>query len=216
MDKDGEKIESAADGVTISTDAAAFNEANSLKETDWAAVVEDLPKYDEGGHLYHYLVLEDSSFDEAGHVPTFENAYYPGTGDYSSVVINAPGEGIRIMVQKNWIDDGDELHREPVTLQAYYKGVNEPAAIDEPITVTDEDGTWVEFITSRCRRKKMKKLTCVRSTWWRPRWAITASNTVLAKTASPLSRTGKPASIPPVTARSVTSSRSPRTTTAIR
>ena len=159
VDKDGEKIESAADGVTISTDAAAFNEANSLKETDWAAVVEDLPKYDEGGHLYHYLVLEDSSFDEAGHVPTFENAYYPGTGDYSSVVINAPGEGIRIMVQKNWIDDGDELHREPVTLQAYYKGVNgEPAAIDEPITVTDEDGTWVEFITLEVPEEEDEKI----------------------------------------------------------
>ena len=147
VDESGEQIDSAADGVTISTDAAAFNEANSLKETDWAAIVENLPKYDKGGHLYHYLVLEDSSFDKTGYVPTFENAYYSGTGDYSSVVINAPGEGDRIMVQKNWIDDGDELHREPVTLQAYYEKDGVPTEIGGPITVTDEDGTWVEFIT---------------------------------------------------------------------
>ena len=66
VDKEGTTIESPReDGVTLTSkteDIDQFNEDNASITpegfTDWDAIVQNLPLYDETGHLYNYFVLE--------------------------------------------------------------------------------------------------------------------------------------------------------------
>ena len=143
--------------VELSTEKAdfdAFEDANNPTTkpenfSGWDAIVQNLPLYDETGHLYNYFVLEAAgSFS-----PSYERGYYPATGDYSCVITNGPGEQVVLMVQKNWIDDGDALHREPVTVGVYYEdegGSLQPLQNDEgdPITheINNATGSWTDFI----------------------------------------------------------------------
>ena len=144
------------DGVALdqsnnfSDDFNSRNEADMEGEdTDWDAVLQNLPKYDESGHQYQYIVMETDSEGNAAYLPNYENAYYPTTGDYSSVITNASGTGTRIMVQKIWIDDGDLLHREPVTFQAYQANVDGTltAIQGASVTIDGSTGNWIDYIT---------------------------------------------------------------------
>lgn len=119
---------------------------------EWDAVVKDLPKYDAEGHLYEYILLEAGGKDNW--FPTYDTVRDPETGDYETRVINGPGTGERIFVRKVWVDDGDVLHREPVTFGVYYaRNVDEHKAGEKvldsnskPVTLTLQDGVWHDFI----------------------------------------------------------------------
>lgn len=155
-----EDITTPPEGVTLGTDEtaiSAFNEKNPTDKVpnnyeDWDAIVQNLPLYDKTGHLYNYFVLEGAPGDEEGDFsPSYERGYYPATGDYSCVITNGPGEQVVLMVQKNWIDDGDALHREPVTVGVYYeKNGNLEPLMDGEKAVTHEinntTGSWTDFI----------------------------------------------------------------------
>ena len=163
--EDGNSIPSIspAEGVTITltSDVENINNFNTQNPNrvpddyeDWDAIVQNLPLYDETGHLYNYFVLEAAPESGDGVVsPSYERGYYPATGDYSCVITNGPGEQVVLMVQKNWIDDGDALHREPVTVGVYYEdegGSLQPLQNDEEKAITHEinnaTGSWTDFI----------------------------------------------------------------------
>lgn len=143
--KDGtiETVGSLPNGVQV----------EDLKDgADWDAVVKDLPKYDAEGHLYEYILLEAGG--ENNWFPTYKTVRDPETGDYETTVFNGLGEGQRIFVRKVWVDDGDVLHREPVTFGVYYASdVDEHKAGEKvldsnskPVTRTLQDGVWHDFI----------------------------------------------------------------------
>lgn len=119
---------------------------------EWDAVVKDLPKYDAEGRLYEYILLEAGGEDNW--FPTYETVRDPETGDYETRVINGPGTGERIFVRKVWVDDGDVLHREPVTFGVYYASNGDEHKAGEevldsnsnPVTLTLQDGVWHDFI----------------------------------------------------------------------
>ena len=127
-----------------------FNKAHPAGEgkdkiTTWDAIIQNLPKYDADGKLLEYVLLEQGGY------PTYVTERFED-GCYATNVINGPGPGYRIMVQKVWQDDGDKMHRQPVTMQAYYKGTNagDGKETAEPITdakiTLGEGDVWYDFI----------------------------------------------------------------------
>lgn len=147
--------EGVPEGVSLTSESGdidRFNERNEPDNKEWDCIVQGLPKFDETGHLYSYFLLEAEGEHGQGYVPSYVNNYYPESGDYSSVITNAPGDPTVIMVQKNWIDDGDALHRDPVTVGVYYNdnGTLRPLEkYGEPVTKTMDgsSGSWTEFIS---------------------------------------------------------------------
>ena len=89
----------------------------SVETNGWDAIIQGLPKYDENGNLYTYILVEG---DAGEYHPDYQTKYYPD-GCYSTIVTNGEGGGQRIMVEKVWMDGGDDLHREPVTLEVRWK-----------------------------------------------------------------------------------------------
>lgn len=77
------------------------------------------------------------------------------SGNYTTIVTNAPGEGHRILVRKRWIDNSDVQHREPVTITAYYANddnfEDDPAlgsvTLGAPIEGTGQTGAWYDYIS---------------------------------------------------------------------
>ena len=138
-----------------------FNDKNEPENnTDWDAIIKGLPKYDESGALYEYVLLENGEND--AYFPTYTTERYNATGDYSTVVVNAPGEGDRIMVRKEWLDDSDAEHRQAVTLGVFAKeeiivdgqikyNENDPIKVDNDkgkgdLTYVLKNGVWWGFI----------------------------------------------------------------------
>lgn len=110
----------------------------------WHTVINDLPRYDENGREYEYLLLEVNEDD--AYFPIYETTRDSETGDYYTDVINPPpGEGQRIMVRKEWSDDSDSAHRGDVTINVYLKG-DEGSPDTELGTVTLENGVWTEEV----------------------------------------------------------------------
>ena len=139
-------------------DSDPSNETNG-----WDAIIQGLPKYDVNGHLYTYILVEG---DAGEYHPDYQTKYYPD-GCYSTIVTNGEGGGQRIMVEKVWMDGGDDLHREPVTLEVRARkditipdgentntGSTQPRyakdsviSVDqEELTLTRDDG-WYGYIT---------------------------------------------------------------------
>ena len=140
------------EGIVVSqnlTHINGFNDKNESENKDWDAIIQGLPKYDESGALYEYVLLENGEND--AYFPTYTTERYNATGDYSTVVVNAPGEGDRIMVRKEWLDDSDAEHRQVVTLGVFYKdnGTNletkVPYTANAPVMTTDENGNQTEL-----------------------------------------------------------------------
>lgn len=149
--KSSEKL---PDGVTLENDNSQFdhNQDSESTESTWDAILENLPKYDAEGHLYEYVLLEGSG-GTSGY-PTYVTERYED-GCYSTEVINGPGDGERIMVQKIWMDDGDDLHREPVTFTVHWKEdledghkAGDPVKYEngDIVTLTLQNGVWYDFI----------------------------------------------------------------------
>ncbi len=105
----------------------------------WKATVTGLEEYDAGGRQYEYLLLESQGPDS--HFPTYETQRTEE--GYVTTVYNQPGSGHRVMVRKDWIDDSDVSHREPVTLQAYARDTNQPI---EGASLTLGNGIWYGYI----------------------------------------------------------------------
>ena len=113
----------------------------TVQETaPWVAELTGLPEFDEEGRAYEYVLLESAGPENF--FPTYETTR-DEEGNYRTDVYNAPGEGNRILVRKEWIDDSDIAHREPVTIQVYNRATNEP--VGNPV-VLGEEGVWQQLV----------------------------------------------------------------------
>ena len=180
--KSSEKL---PDGVTLENDNSQFdhNHDSESTESTWDAILENLPKYDAEGHLYEYVLLEGSG-GTSGY-PTYVTERYED-GCYSTEVINGPGDSERIMVQKVWMDDGDDLHREPVTFTVHWKEnsgntdgedshkAGDPVKYENGDIVTLTCKTACGTTSSACRRTLAPKMF----TSWKPR-SVTAKSTTI-------------------------------------
>ena len=132
------------DGVEVSVRQKTDENGNSIP---WQVEITGLPRFDEGGHPYSYALLEEEGF------PTYETTRGQD-GSYTTIVTNGSGsEPIPILIQKVWLDDGDDLHREPVTFTIYNRNTDQPLQKDgKNYTVTlggsDAPGVWykVEYV----------------------------------------------------------------------
>ncbi len=114
-------------------------------------VIEGLPRYDEHGYSYEYIIVE---MPGEGFAADYETTI-DESGNYTTVVTNAPGEGHRILVRKRWIDNSDVQHREPVTITAYYADdgdfKNDKAlgsvTLGASIEGTGQTGAWYDYIS---------------------------------------------------------------------
>ena len=76
-------------------------------------MITPLEEFDREGRQYDYVLLELES--TVNYSPSYdtertEEGYY-------TLVTNSPGKGNRILVRKEWKDDSDIIHREPVTIE---------------------------------------------------------------------------------------------------
>lgn len=87
------------------------SDARVMETSSYHLEFENLPKYDEGGVRYTYLVLEQApsgwhterTYDADTHTTRIENTV-------------GPGEGSEIRLVKNWNDGDDASHRLPVVV----------------------------------------------------------------------------------------------------
>ena len=120
-----------SEGTTAHSDPNP-NDSDNTGNSGWDAIIKGLPKYDENGNLYTYILVEG---DAGEYHPDYQTKYYPD-GCYSTIVTNGEGGGERIMVEKVWMDGGDDLHREPVTLEVRAR---------EQITVSGDNDTNMTY-----------------------------------------------------------------------
>ncbi len=126
----------------VESNEGTYEDAQS---TYWHTIISSLPRYDEAGREYEYLLLEENE-DGYNYFPIYETTRDAETGDYYTKVINPPpGEGQRIMVRKEWSDDSDSAHRGDVTINVYLKG-DEESADTQLGTVILENGVWTEEV----------------------------------------------------------------------
>lgn len=101
------------------------------QDDEWHATVTGLPEYDADGQLYEYLLMEQDG------TPLNMTFQIDENGDYTATVINSPGGPTIILVRKEWIDESDSQHREPVTVAVYDRKTNEPVEYNgKEVTVT--------------------------------------------------------------------------------
>ena len=133
-------MDGTADAAPTELPTGEANVTVTVQETaPWVAKLTGLPEFDEEGRAYEYVLLESGAAD---YFPTYETTR-DGEGNYRTDVYNAPGDGNRILVRKEWIDDSDIAHREPVTIQVYERATNKP--VGNPITL-GEDGVWQQLV----------------------------------------------------------------------
>lgn len=131
------------DGGVLGEGTASVADRANIKleyseDSPWHVNITGLPEFDEGGRQYDYVLVE------ANASPRYETERE--SDGYSTTVYNprGPGEVLQILVQKNWIDDSDTVHREPVVIQAYDKNTGDPI---ENASVKLENGLWYDWIT---------------------------------------------------------------------
>ena len=134
-------MDGTVDEASQVLDTGEANVTVTVQETaPWVAELTGLPEFDEEGRAYEYVLLESAGPENF--FPTYETTR-DEEGNYRTDVYNAPGEGNRILVRKEWIDDSDIAHREPVTIQVYNRETNEP--VGNPV-VLGEDGVWQQLV----------------------------------------------------------------------
>ena len=105
----------------------------------WYVEIKGLPEFDENGYQYEYLLIEEESpdFNFAPHYYIRQDA----EKNYHATVENLTGgRGKMILVRKQWVDDNDTLHREPVKVMVYAKE-NHRELLDTPVEIGD-GGVW--------------------------------------------------------------------------
>ena len=129
-----------------------YNVTYKVTETGFTQlVIEGLPRYDEHGYSYEYIIVE---MPGEGFAADYETTI-DESGNYTTIVTNAPGEGHRILVRKRWIDNSDVQHREPVTITAYYANDDNfkddkalgSVTLGAPIESTGQTGAWYDYLT---------------------------------------------------------------------
>lgn len=136
-------MDGTADATPTELKTGEANVTVTVQETaPWVAKLTGLPEFDDQGRAYEYVLLESGAAD---YFPTYETTR-DGEGNYRTDVYNAPGDGNRILVRKEWIDDSDIAHREPVTIQVYERATNKP--VGNPV-VLGEDGVWQQLVGIR-------------------------------------------------------------------
>lgn len=145
MDEEGAFVEGSIEHGDAYNDE--IDKEITISGKNWEALLNSLPEYDEEGRRYEYLILEEDGN------PTYETTIDSETGDYTTIVTNGPGTGERILVQKNWVDDSDTAHREPVEVTVYDRNSGDPIKNGgENLTVTlgetqdGEDPVWYEWV----------------------------------------------------------------------
>ena len=140
MDEEGAFVESSIEHGDAYNDE--IDKEITISGKNWEALLNSLPEYDEEGRRYEYLILE------VGESPTYETTIDSETGDYTTIVTNGLGAGERILVQKNWVDDSDTAHREPVEVTVYDAQTN--GKIDSVIlgdtAEESQDPVWYEWV----------------------------------------------------------------------
>ncbi len=101
----------------------------------WHMEVENLPEFTDNGYEYEYLLLERN------HVPKYEIEWIEEERAYEATVTNGPGQGYLILLRKEWVDDNDTLHRQPVTVAVYDQNGQKLAR-----TTLGEGGVWQETV----------------------------------------------------------------------
>lgn len=101
---------------------------------NWDTIIRNLPKYDENGGAYEYILLEKIGAGDS--VPEYKTVR-DENGNYHTTVTNGPGGGRQILVRKDWIDDSDVTHRGDVTIQAFNEDGD---AVSEELIL--KDGVW--------------------------------------------------------------------------
>lgn len=106
----------------------------------WYVTVQGLPEYDENGRAVEYVLAENRDSDNPWSV-VMQHTERDEDGNYITTIYNGPG-GNAIIVRKAWIDDGDVIHREEVTIGVFLKETNEK--ID---TVTlGKNAMWYQIV----------------------------------------------------------------------
>lgn len=126
--------ENAAGDANLTWHVDEKDQAATVKaeqDAEWHATVTGLPEYDDDGQLYEYLLMEQDG------TPLNMTFQIDENGDYTATVINSPGGPTIILVRKEWIDESDSQHREPVTVAVYDRKTNEPVEYNgKEVTVT--------------------------------------------------------------------------------
>lgn len=121
--------------VTHKNVLAGYDQEDDV--TSWFAEVTGLPKYDDEGRTYEYILLETT---EDGGTPVYHNVA-TNSADYRTIVVNGPGKGgFNLLIRKTWLDNSDTPHREPVTLTLYNKETGLPVKNAEGKNYTIELG----------------------------------------------------------------------------
>ena len=108
----------------------------------WRVKLRDLPRYDAKGRTYEYFLAESDSSES---LPVYD-LQVDEDGTYSSLIVNRPADGTSnsIMIHKDWIDDGDSVHRSPVTVGVYDKLTNEQ--IGDDVVIGDNE-IWIRQVS---------------------------------------------------------------------
>lgn len=107
----------------------------------WDVTVQGLPEYDENGRAVEYVLAENHNEDSAWSV-VMQHTERDEDGNYITTIYNGPGDGNAIIVRKAWIDDGDVIHREEVTIGVFLKETNEQ--IDT--VILGENAMWYQIV----------------------------------------------------------------------
>lgn len=114
-----------------------------------------LPKYDENGAKYTYQAVEETQ--NLTWAATYVYNKDENNHDKANTVriTNTKGDGISkyIKVRKVWLDNGDELHRENVTIQVWRKAMQDSTKnLHETkdqyittVTLTDTEEIWWDY-----------------------------------------------------------------------
>lgn len=132
--------------LTFTMDGVADQQATQIQVSDgasvtcqetasWQAEILGLPEFDENGSQYEYMIVEAGG----QWMPNIQTDR--DLEGYHSIVTNIPGEGYRILVRKEWVDDSDVQHRQPVTVGVYTRDTNTLIA-----TTTLEEGQWFAYV----------------------------------------------------------------------
>ena len=127
------------DGEADDTVTDIGNGLTFCESEPWTGKVDMLPEFSENGAQYEYTLMEAGSADN--YFPTYETIRSEEDHGYDTVVTNQPGSGNRIMVRKDWVDNGDVEHRGIVTIEVYDRRTSEKVG-----ETTLGNGVWTDWI----------------------------------------------------------------------
>lgn len=121
-------------------------EVKAAETAPWHLEISGLPKYDEQGRQYGYLIMEEDGM----YVSRYETVLDEDTDTYTTVLEKHVGEdGLRLRLKKNWLDDSDVEHRHPVEMTVYERTGEEQFQELKKVKITKDDFWWKETWVSK-------------------------------------------------------------------